>query len=659
MGVATSKIILSDFSRYLHSTNLGQTGYVFILDHSGLKLFSSGSVNVKVGADGGIEGENYLESDSSKLRSLGLSMTLGARGMMELDLDGLPVYAAYAPIHSLSWSLGVAIPIPEINAPALHINEQIKTLTSETLLEMNRIILLLTGLTAFILLAALLAAVFFSVRFTVSVSGPILTLNEGVKELSSGNLNREVSIKTGDELEQLASSFNIMTEKLREHIVHIARKTAEQERITAELRVAKRIQASMLPSDFPPFPGRSNEFDLYAEVYPAKEVGGDFYDFFFIDDDHFALTVADVSGKGVPAALFMALTRALIRTSLQTSGIASTDSTGAYLAKALETVNRQLCNNNITNMFVTMWFGVLEISSSTLFYINAGHNPPLFKKEGGKFEFLLSPPDLVLAGMDDTRYHYRQMHFGKGDTLFLYTDGITEAMDKNGAFYGNERLKEFLNARFSLSLVPFFFALCTDIETFAKETEQYDDITMLALRFSPPETTASEEHSAEELCDNFAKELVPVINDETNDKISRLVLTADISKMEVLARVIRGKLEKTGCPEKIREKIELAAEEIFVNIARYAYPEIYQDSPSEPGSCEITVTLSGQKEITLTFTDRGIPFNPMDNPEPDINTFLTKQKRGGLGIVIVKRSMDVVEYRYQDGMNHLLIKKCW
>jgi len=654
MGAATSTVILSDFSRFLHSANLGRTGYIFILDKAGLKLFSAGSVNVRVSSDGGIEGENYLESGNTRLRSLGLSMTLGATGMMELELDGVPVYVAYAPVPALGWSVGIAIPVLEIHAPAWHINEKIKALTGEALLEMNRNILLLVSFTAFILLAALLAAVFFSVRFTASVSGPILTLNEGVKEVSGGNLNREVSIKTGDELEQLASSFNIMTEKLREHIFQIARTTAEQERITAELHVAKQIQANMLPSDFPPFPGRKNEFDLYAEIYPAKEVAGDFYDFFFIDNDHFALAVADVSGKGVPAALFMSLTKTLIRTSFQTSEPAGSseplgsvrDSPAVYLAKALETVNHQLCSNNITNMFVTLWIGVLEISSRTLFFINAGHNPPLLRKEGGKFEFLVSPPDLVLAGMDDTRYHYRQRHFEKGDTLFLYTDGITEAMNNEGAFYGTERLEEFLNARFYMNLKPLFFALHTDIENFAAGMEQYDDITMLAFRFSPPEASASEEF-AEDLAEELIEEAEMFLEDET-----RLFLTADISKMEELAVVIRRKLEKVGCPKRIRDQIELAAEEVFVNIAKYAYE-------GKQGDCEITVTISGEKEITLVFTDRGIPFNPLDRPDPDINSFLTQQKRGGLGIVIVKRAMDVVEYRYNDGMNHLLLKKNW
>lgn len=649
MGVAVSTVLLSDFSHLLHSANLGRTGYIFILDQAGLKLFSYGSVNVRAGADGLIYGENFLESENSRIRSLGMSMTLGASGMMELDLDNHPVYAAYAPISVLGWSLGVAIPVHEINIPALNINEQIQALTNETILQMNQNIVLMIGFTAFILLAAMLAAVYLSVRFAVSVSKPILTLNKGVQEVSSGNLNREVRIKTGDELEQLASSFNIMTEKLREHIKQIALTTSEQERITAELNVARQIQSSMLPSDFPPFPGKINKFDLYAEVFPAKEVAGDFYDFFFIDEDHFALTVADVSGKGVPAALYMALTITLIRTNLQTVE----DSPAVYLTKVLETVNQQLCSNNITNMFVTIWFGVLEISTGTLFYINAGHNPPLFRKEGGKFEYLVSQPDLVLAGMENTHYHYRRIRVEKGDTLFLYTDGITEAMNSDGTFYGKERLEDFLNTRPCKNLRSLFIALSTDIEIFAARKEQYDDITMLALRFSNLESFGN---SSEELVGNLSGYVVKeteLLDKETGNKKSCFVLNADINKITDLTAIIRGKLVKTGCPEKIRNQIELVIEEIFVNIAKYSY------KGNEPGSCEITMMMSGKKEITLTFTDWGIPFNPMDCQEPDIKSLLSEQKRGGLGIMIVKRAMNVIEYQYHDGMNHLLLKKNW
>ena len=474
-GVARSTVLLADFTKIIDSAKVGRTGYVFLLDQAGWRLFSSGRMDVRIGGDGRIIGENYLESPNPRLRSLGLSMTLGAEGMTALEIDGIPVYAAYAPITTLGWSLGVAIPVQEIAEPAQLIKARIRSLTDSTADFMDRRVFLLAGHTALMLVLTLLIAAFLSLRFTRAVTKPILALNEGVREVSAGNLDREVLIKTGDELEQLAGSFNTMTARLREHIAAVAAATAEKERIATELNVATQIQTSMLPYIFPPFPDRDDDFDLYAAVHPAREVGGDFYDFFFIDDGHFAALIADVSGKGIPAALFMAITKTLIKNRLQT---------GAPPERALESINRQLCGNNIADMFVTLWLGVLEISSGRLDYINAGHNPPLLKTGERGFSFLASAPDLFLAGMEDTAYHRRQVFLKPGDTLFLYTDGVTEAMDTGGSLYGPGRLRAFLDAQGELSVRDLLNRLRADIEAFSQGAEAADDMTMLALRIT-------------------------------------------------------------------------------------------------------------------------------------------------------------------------------
>ncbi|GHV95697.1 hypothetical protein AGMMS50293_20170 [Spirochaetia bacterium] len=620
-GVARSTVMLADFSRIIDSAGVGRTGYLFLLDQSGLKLYSSGRLEVSIGEGGLVEGVNFLKEP--KLRSLGLSMTLGAAGMTELEMDGTPVYAAYAPIKTLGWSLGVAIPVQEISAPAMLIQEQIRTITNEAKTGMDRYILLLAGFIGLMLMASLCVIAFFSIKFTALITGPILTLNEGVREVSGGNLNREVIIKTGDEMEQLASSFNAMTGRLREHIEEIAAATAEKERMATELDVAARIQTSMLPNEFPPFPGRKNEFDLFALINPAREVGGDFYDFFYINDDRFAVIMADVSGKGIPAALFMAITRALIKNQLQT---------GEDPELALENINRQLCDNNIADMFVTLWLGILEISRLRLEYINAGHNPPLLKHAGGNFEFLVSPPDLVLAAMDDTVYRRREIQLAKGDTLFLYTDGITEAADSSGKFYGKERLRQFLDSGAELPLQELLPRLLADINAYAKGAEQSDDITMLGFRLSEAKST-----------------------------MRFLTLRADAAKLDALLAFIGRELDKGGCPEKIRGQIELAAEEIFVNITRYAYKN---DPEKQGGGFEVTVACGVETPaegslMTLIFADRGEPFNPLEHDDPDVNLPLDDRQVGGLGLLIVKRTMDIIRYDYDDGMNRLIIKKSW
>jgi sigma-B regulation protein RsbU (phosphoserine phosphatase) len=622
-GIARSTVMLSDFSRVIDSAGLGRTGQLFILDRGGTKIYSSEGVEITLDGGGAIKGENFPESSDPRLRSLGLSMTLGATGMTELEMDGLSVYVAYAPIQTLGWSLGVAVSAREVSASALLIENQIWRITESTQTGINRSILIMAGIIAALLILLLLGISFFSFRFTHAVTGPILALNDRVHEIAGGNLDREVVIKTGDELEQLAVSFNMMTSQLRRHIEEIARVTAERQRIDTELDIATRIQVSMLPVNFPPFPGRKREFDLYAEMHPAKEVGGDFYDFFFGDDDHFALVIADVSGKGIPAALFMATTKTIIKNRLQS---------GEDPVLALTIINHQLCDNNITDMFVTVWLCVLEISSGRLVYINGGHNPPLHKQGSAGFSFLVSPPDLPLAGMDDIRYHCRELYLKRGDTLFLYTDGIVEASasyaDTGDAFYGKERLRDFLNTHADKPLKEMFSLLRSDITAFCGGAEQSDDITMLALRIYGGE-----------------------------DKPARrsLTLKADIACLDELNAFIGGELDVGGCPQPVRGQIELAVEEVFVNIVHYAY--------QNPGG-EVTVNCQvedaqGGAVMTLVFSDKGRPFNPLEYPEPDTSLPLEDRKEGGLGLLIVKKTMDIIRYSRENGLNCLEFRKSW
>ena len=619
-GVAASMLLLSEFSRMIDSIGGGSSGQFFILNRGGVKIYSSDRANVEIGEDGAVTGENFLESSNPRLRSLGLSMTLGASGMTELEMDGLPVYAAYAPIRTLGWSLGVAVPAQEISAPALLIENQIWRITDNIKTVVGRYILLLAGLIACMLILILFGITIFAFRFTHAVTGPILALNNEVHEIADGNLEHEVVIKTGDELEQLAMSFNIMTSQLRKHIEEIARASAERQRIDTELDIATQIQMNMLPSEFPPFRGRENEFDLYAQVHPAREVGGDFYDFFFIDNDHFALIVADVSGKGVPAALFMAITKTIIKNHLQS---------GEDPVLAMEIINRQLCDNNDMDMFVTVWLCVLEISSNRLVYINAGHNPPLVKHGDQGFAFLVSPPDLFLAGMDDTRYHLRELQLKDGDTLFLYTDGIVEAADTADAFYGKERLREFLNANDGQPLREMLGSLRADIAAFAGGAEQSDDITMLALRINGTENAAS----------------------------ARITLSASIDQLDALIAFIGEALDAGSCPHREHDQIELAAEEVFVNIARYAYEEAVEDREV---SIESRLKTDLEKiTLTLVFSDRGCAFNPLEWNEPDITLPLEEREPGGMGLLIVRKIMDTIQYSRTDGINRLELSKSW
>jgi sigma-B regulation protein RsbU (phosphoserine phosphatase) len=256
---------------------------------------------------------------------------------------------------------------------------------------------------------------------------------------------------------------------------------AEKERIGAELSVASQIQASMLPCIFPPFPERA-EFDIYASMNPAREVGGDFYDFFFIDRNTLAVVIADVSGKGVPAALFMVIAKTLIKSNAQN---------GKSPKEVFETVNKLLCENNESQMFVTVFMGYLDISSGKFTYVNAGHNPPL-RCAGKHFDWLQTKPGLMLAFMETAVYREDEIILNPGDELFLYTDGITEAMNNEKELFTEERLGETINHCPDIPLKDFIVFLKREIDQFADGAEQTDDITMLALRYCDPGNAAAE-----------------------------------------------------------------------------------------------------------------------------------------------------------------------
>ena len=283
----------------------------------------------------------------------------------------------------------------------------------------------------------------------------------------------KLNIRTGDEIQALSEAIKTMELEINEYIQDLTAVTAEKERIGAELNVATQIQADMLPRIFPAFPERE-EFDVYATMNPAKEVGGDFYDFFLVDDDHLAVVIADVSGNGVPAALFMVIAKTLIKNHAQNQ-----EAPGTVFTQT----NEQLCEGNDAGLFVTGWMGVLEISTGKFVYVNAGHNPPLLKRAGGTFEWLKSRPGFVLAGMEGVRYRENTLQLEPGDRLYLYTDGVTEATNSREELFGDERLQNALNEYMDLPVEQFLPKIKECIDAFVGGADQFDDITMLALDY--------------------------------------------------------------------------------------------------------------------------------------------------------------------------------
>ena len=312
------------------------------------------------------------------------------------------------------------------------------------------------------------------------ITDPLNTITRRVASLGVRNrqFKMEDVYRTGDEIEVLAESFAKQSARTALYIEQIQRVTAEKERIGAELDMASRIQGSQLPNLFPPFPDRK-EFSLYASMDPAKEVGGDFYDFFMIDEDHMGFVIADVSGKGVPAALLMMVSRVLIKSGLQN---------GKSPAETLASVNNQLCESNDEEFFVTVWLAVLELSTGNGIAANAGHEHPVLRRAGGKYELQVYRHSLAVGVMKDVPFRQHEFHLNPGDSFFVYTDGVPEATDRNSELYGTGRMLEALNRDADAEPEEVLANLTADINRFVDGAEQFDDITMLGFRYRGPVT---------------------------------------------------------------------------------------------------------------------------------------------------------------------------
>ena len=305
---------------------------------------------------------------------------------------------------------------------------------------------------------------------------PISDLDTEAKRFAEENTPAAVPLSSripyNDELGSLAATIDDMEIRTLEYFNSLTAITAEKERIGTELSLATKIQADMLPNIFPAFP-EHNEFDIFAVMDPAKEVGGDFYDMFMVDDEHLAFVIADVSGKSIPAALFMVIAKTLIKNFLLM---------GLPPEEAFERANAQLCDGNASGLFVTAWLGILDIHSGELVYVNAGHNPPLLLNNGA-YSFRKNRTGFVLAALENIKYRHDTLKLEPGDRLFLYTDGVTEATDTRNTLYGEKRLHSYLNSHKTDTLVGTLKGVQKDIDRFVGGAEQFDDITMLIVEY--------------------------------------------------------------------------------------------------------------------------------------------------------------------------------
>lgn len=320
-----------------------------------------------------------------------------------------------------------------------------------------------------LIFGALFILIFYLVRKLVVRN--IHKINESLSAITDGNLDTVVDVRSHLEFDSLSNDINATVDTLKRYI-----KEAE-ERIDAELAFAKAIQHSALPAVHPLYDDRK-EFDIFASMHTAKEVGGDFYDFYFIDEDHLAFLIADVSGKGIPAAMFMMRSKTIIKSYAES---------GMSIEEVFTLANEKLCEGNDAGMFVTAWMGILNIRNGKVLFANAGHNHPLVKHSDGTFEYLKSRAGFVLAGMEGVRYRKNELVLEPGDAIYLYTDGVTEATDLNEELYGEDRLHSILEKYKDETMEVICSEIKKDVDLFAGEAPQFDDITMLALKFKGQE----------------------------------------------------------------------------------------------------------------------------------------------------------------------------
>jgi len=493
-AVCEGAVRLDSLADIVAAAKLGEYTDTCIINENGNLIYSSRTEG-ELGM-AGVELKSLLEGSNAELVELVDEALKGGAGFSLLDVDGKETYIAYAPIRTLGWTQLLSISQEDLNTTAYLLAEQTDAVMEDSVAELRsnegRTVVTTLIIAALLLLLAALLSLVFSNRLV----NPIKRMTLRVSEMQGDDMSFQVEdvLLTGDEIEVLARAFANMSEKMRGYVREIVQITSEKQRLDTELSVAADIQLNMLPTHFPAFPERK-EFDLYAVMDPAKEVGGDFYDFFLIDEDHLALVMADVSGKGVPASLFMVISKTLIK-NVTLSGKYSSP------AEILHDVNDRLCEGNEDDMFVTAWLGILTISTGELVSACAGHEYPVFYRKGSGFVLEHDPHGAAMGAVGGTRYRNARWRLDPGDMLFLYTDGVPEANNDRQELFGEKRMMDALEKSLRLAgesgspektdLQLFLRTLRAQIDDFAGETPQFDDLTMMCLKYSGGGTPAAD-----------------------------------------------------------------------------------------------------------------------------------------------------------------------
>lgn len=435
-----------------------------------------------------------------------------------------------------------------------------------------------------------------------AVTNRIENIGVGLEKITNGDLNVKIDERNSSEMIQLSDNINKTVESLKEYATRELKKNEE------ELKFAKTIQHSVLPSEFP----LDEKFQIYASMDTAKAVGGDFYDFFFVDHNHLAIEIADVSGKGVPAALFMMQAKTIIKNLTET---------GMSVDEVFIETNKRLCENNEAQMFVTAWLGIIDLTNGRVEFVNAGHNSPIICGENGEYIYLKGIPGFILGGIDNFKYKKQSFDIKPGQMIYLYTDGVTEAMNDKEQVYGEDRLVKLINKNIGVDAHILCQRVLEDVKEHSHGVEQSDDITMLCFGLNG------------------------------NESSNAIVVDANIENVDKITSYVNKLLDEKGCDKKAKVDIDVAIDELFSNICYYAYEE------DKKGKAKIVLDFYDENHVAIIFEDIGKPYNPLLKKDPDSSATLDDRQIGGLGIYIVKNTMDNMEYKNVNGHNILKISK--
>ena len=473
VAVAGADLFLDDMEAYVNASDEnGQ--FTCIVNHRGHVVFSPRSEGIfQVRGKG--EAEDLRKLGNAELAAF-IDKALAANtDVTRVEADGADWYMTGAPIPTVGWTVVSLVDKAVADQPTTLLAAQYDEISQNAVSAFqNGISRARTWITAALMIVTVLALV-GALTVSKRIVKPLETMTQRVISLGGDDLQfmMEDTYRTGDEIEALAESFATLSARTLQYVDEVKRVTAEKERIGAELGLATDIQASMLPHIFPAFPMRS-EFDIYASMDPAKEVGGDFYDYFLIDDDHLCLVIADVSGKGVPAALFMMASKIILQ---------SVAMLGNSPAEILRRANEAICSNTEAQMFVTVWLGILELSTGRLTAANAGHEFPALRQPGGGFELYKDRHGFVIGGMEGVKYREYEIQLEPGSKLFVYTDGVAEATSAEQELYGTERMIDALNADPDAAPQQILKNVRASVDGFVKDAEQFDDLTMLCVEY--------------------------------------------------------------------------------------------------------------------------------------------------------------------------------